>query len=523
MTDPKSRVQLAQELLSGGLPVLAAAVCDLRDAARDMNPGLMPLEDWIEVLLRETQLHPTAPPVCDYYCCTCGLYMSRAEARGHNCIADKLAHPAPTSSPSEDLLSRGSSACPVCGRPEPHAHSALDVEKWANSRISAWGFFSKVFHKPNKAAPVRDARWRIRGELFRIYPTTGGEWGWIRDGMPCSASEATFLENNEFEWVDNPEARVFDAPKHLAPSPSEGKHEGATAAEWASRYASLAEATYPVLAWLPRNDPGARMVAERLEGVLAGQPRSEPGRPYWHRDCQVNDCKREACWHYCEEHAPDAQAELTRLKEELHQSASEAHRVLCVLTETQAELTRLKEENARLSGELDHLGSACDKFRVQNAGLWRKLDDARSMFEPLVHRAESMMSIPLFNDFEAALSALDRTEAEQVCGTVSRSGRMSCTEPPGHDGPCADKGDAFAVATPPESVPAEAPREIRVGSRWRHRTGGAGRVVASAEDGYVTTEGVDWSYTVDDFRDVHTWLSDPEPPAERPVAGEEKL
>jgi len=126
---------------------------------------------------------------------------------------------APASSPAEDP--RGTSACPVCDRSEPHAHARLDIEKWVNNRISSWGFFSRVFHKPNKATLVRDARWRIQGELHWIHPTTNGEWGWVRDGMVCAASEAEFLENNEFEWVDNPGSRVFDAPK-AAPAPSPG-------------------------------------------------------------------------------------------------------------------------------------------------------------------------------------------------------------------------------------------------------------------------------------------------------------
>ena len=38
---------------------------------------------------------------------------------------------------------------------------------------------------------------------------------------------------------------------------------------------------------------------------------------------------------------------------------------------------------------------------------------------------------------------------EAICGKLSRSGRMHCTEPPGHDGMCADHGDGFATADEP--------------------------------------------------------------------------
>jgi len=91
-----------------------------------------------------------------------------------------------------------------------------------------------------------------------------------------------------------------------------------------------------------------------------------------------------------------------------------------------------------------------------------------------------------------------------------------------------DRTEGEQAATPPEPpAPVEAPREIRVGSKWRGNFDELIREVMSLEDdGAVNymrpSDGsYHWADRCSFLRDF-TWLSDPEPPAERPL-GEEEL
>ena len=234
--------------------------------------------------------------------------------------------------------------------------------------------------------------------------------------------------------------------------------------EWRSRYADLANAAAGAVGVLAVNDPAQRMVKERIEGALAG-------------------------------HEPERSEVVQRL--ETLTAKVLAHSV------DHVELARLKEENARLSAKAENW----EKLYNQALRDCGHIDTELRKRDAVVETARKVLGAHtisntvrkgmLMVELRERLRALDRTEGEQA-------------------------------ATPPEPpAPVEVVREIRVGSRWKHTwgspKGALGLRTVEAVNvhglGHIKLEGISGTWGAN-FRNEFEWVSDPEPPAERPVVGE---
>lgn len=283
-------------------------------------------------------------------------------------------------------------------------------------------------------------------------------------------------------------------------------HDGATAAEWASRYADLANAAAQAVGVLAVNDPVQRMVKERLEGVLAGQAyEPEAARhyaetteanctvrlPYSDPLCAFREVTR---WRDMQARTYEDGCKLLERFQALEQQHAKA----------QAELTRLKEENAVLDARRKHV----------EAEWLSKFTDEKAAHE--VTRRDKSDLVDASRDVVAAF--LDgRVNSSGATLSRLRAALFALDQP-----------TQAEPATPPESpVPAEAQREIRVGSKWRrrktpgsgHRTGIHHAVTGFNASGWVTTEAVELyepsAWNPEYWHEQLEWVSDPEPPAEQ--------
>lgn len=77
---------------------------------------------------------------------------------------------------------RASSACPICGNSEPHAHGQQDIEQWASNQVARWGY--KACLAPiTGPEPIDALRERVKESLEGL-ATAQREWvrayGWPR-------------------------------------------------------------------------------------------------------------------------------------------------------------------------------------------------------------------------------------------------------------------------------------------------------------------------------------------------------
>lgn len=77
---------------------------------------------------------------------------------------------------------RASSACPICGNSEPHAHDQQDIEQWASNQVARWGY--KACLAPiTGPEPIDALRERVKESLEGL-ATAQREWvrayGWPR-------------------------------------------------------------------------------------------------------------------------------------------------------------------------------------------------------------------------------------------------------------------------------------------------------------------------------------------------------
>ena len=545
MTDPKSRVQLPSERIreiakdndwrTDGL---------VRNYPRDLSAHVAELATRLDAVAeyldeRETQLHPiarahptgllrpavsvsapTAPPeLVAYVRHPDGAKTPITPRQWAQAV---LAHPAPTSSPGDDHpdptgvpqprirspMSPPSEEDP----PLPVAHRVTfevmrerdtlrarvgELEEFlerlaqVHDRSAIAARAMGLFNVANSHAVFAEAYRTGNSCVMRLngdgtaFAEVVADLETLTDGRLMMAQRESHPEELLFDQaanvthtdIDALDTRITRLEAEITDARANLTHDGATAAEWASRYADLANAAAGAVGVLAVNDPAQRMVKERLEGVLAGQEE----RLDWKQAADAFVKQRDEAL----DAVRDAQAEITQLKKENADIRNE------VLNDN----ARLKEENARLEQTRVNLRKLLDRSRmdgrkrdavVERAQLVAKLDDT-DLHDPNL-RMEALRD---------ALSALDRTEGEQA-------------------------------ATPLQSpAPVEGVREIRVGSKWRGNFDELIREVMSLEDdGAVNymrpSDGsYHWADRCSFLRDF-TWLSDHEPPAERPL-GEEKL
>lgn len=179
------------------------------------------------------------------------------------------------------------------------------------------------------------------------------------------------------------------------------------------------------------------------------------------------------------------------------------------IQQLEGELAEYGDLVKAVRGELQIAGDACNRACGERDELKRKMAGARAKLESLVQRAESMVSIPLFNDFEAVLSALDRTERERAETPKS----CKCGRPlDGFD--CNGEQCIADSEPPPVADSSEAPREIKVGSTWMLGTHMIQVTHADNESvGYRLTPDQFTSgrgaYDAEHFRRLATHVSDP--------------